>query len=65
MADSHTRKYLGDGAYVDCDGDQFAVFAHNGIQTTNIVYLDIDMLIKLVDYVKRTAPQHANAFNRS
>lgn len=36
--------YLGDGLYVDYDGWQVRLFAHNGVSATNEVFLDPDVL---------------------
>jgi hypothetical protein len=36
--------YLGDGLYVALDGYQIELFAHNGVEKTNRVFLDKEAL---------------------
>lgn len=52
--DTDGSEYIGDGAYVKWDGNAFIVFTHNGIQTTNKVYLEIPEMKKLIDFARAT-----------
>jgi hypothetical protein len=45
--------YLGDGLYASFDGYQVELYAHNGIDKTNSVFLDSATLAAFVDYVAR------------
>jgi hypothetical protein len=44
--------YLGDGLYAVFDGFQIELYAHNGIEKTNSVYLEPSVLKNFEDYVK-------------
>lgn len=46
------REYLGDGLYADFDGYQIMLVASNGIQDTDVVYLDPDVLKKFYRYAE-------------
>lgn len=37
---NHNKRYLGDGAYYECDGDGVWLTTSNGITTTNKIYLE-------------------------
>jgi hypothetical protein len=45
--------YLGDGLYAAFDGWQIELYAHNGIEKTNSVFLDSDTLAAFLKYVER------------
>ncbi len=47
------KEYLGDGLYVDFDGYQVRLSANNGIEDTNVVYLDSDLLKAFLNYIER------------
>lgn len=46
-------KYLGDGLYALFDGFQVELYASNGIEKTNQVYLEPSVLHAFLEYVKR------------
>jgi len=46
------KAYLGDGAYVDYDGDRLVLTAENGISATDTIYLDPDVWENLKSYVE-------------
>ncbi len=52
MVNRSEPTYLGDGLYATYNGWDLELFAHNGIAKTNSVYLDPEVLAKLLDYVK-------------
>jgi len=45
--------YLGDGLYVEFDGFQFRLYASNGIEVTNEVYLEPLVLKAFVEFAKQ------------
>jgi hypothetical protein len=47
------KEYLGDGLYVDFDGYQIRLSASNGIEDTNVVYLDSEVLKSFLNYIER------------
>lgn len=47
------ESYLGDGVYVETDGTHLMLKASNGIDTTNIIYLDQNVLSNLLSYIKK------------
>lgn len=52
------KTYLGDGAYVEFDGFAFVLTTENGIETTNTVVLEPEVLncfLLFVDVVKKTS----------
>lgn len=61
------HQYLGDGLYVDFDGYQIKLYAHDGMRATNTVYLEPRVLGRFLEYVEelkhnriQEAPQDAN-----
>lgn len=50
---SEFREYLGDGAFVGFDGFNIVVTAENGIRATDIVYLDLGVYQRLVEWFAR------------
>jgi hypothetical protein len=46
--------YLGDGLYVRLNRDQYEVFAHNGVEAINTVYLDPHVLEAFLKFVEET-----------
>ena len=56
---SHTKgdQYLGDGLYVSFDGYQVRLYASNGMETTNEVYLDPHVLDAFTSYLKTIKPR--------
>jgi hypothetical protein len=51
MSDNAT--YLGDGLYADFDGYGIELYAHNGIEKTNSVFLEPATYAALLKYVAR------------
>jgi hypothetical protein len=43
--------YLGDGLYAEFDGWQVRLYAHNGISSTNQVFLEPDVLVAFERYL--------------
>jgi hypothetical protein len=50
---SAPREYLGDGLYAEFDGWQIRLFAHSGVNSTNVVFLEPDVLAAFLRYVER------------
>lgn len=46
------RTYLGDGLYAEDEGYRIRLYASNGIETTNEVFLDDHMLVTLMSWRK-------------
>lgn len=46
-----TKRYLGDGAYVDFDGYALVLTAEDGIRATNTIVLEPEVYAALVAYV--------------
>lgn len=49
----HGATYLGDGLYAKYDGFQVRLFAHNGLATTNEVYLDPEVRAALIRFLEQ------------
>lgn len=48
------KEYLGDGVYADIDKyGQICLTTENGIETTNMIYLDPGVVERLTDYCTR------------
>lgn len=47
------HEYLGDGLYVNYDGFTFCLYASNGVETTNEVFLEPDVLNKFIAFAKQ------------
>lgn len=45
--------YLGDGLYASYDGYQFRLYASNGMQVTNEVFLDRLVFRAFIEYTQR------------
>ena len=52
MADEN-KAYLGDGVYANFDGYHVILTTENGIETTNIVYLEEDVYLALSKYAEK------------
>lgn len=53
MPDKTPTIYLGDGLYVAAiTPNDYCIYAHNGIERTNSVYLDFDMLTKAHEWAR-------------
>lgn len=48
-----TPTYLGDGLYVQRHGWQLELYAHNGLEKTNSVYLDDSTLRSFLAFIGR------------
>ncbi|OBG06593.1 hypothetical protein A5772_21535 [Mycolicibacter sinensis] len=48
-----TPTYLGDGLYVTHDGYQVELYAHNGLEKTNSVYLAPAEIQSFLNYLKK------------
>lgn len=46
------NQYLGDGCYVDFDGDQVRLYTSDGVCNTNEIFLDMSVLTNFIDYVE-------------
>lgn len=47
------KKYLGDGVYVEYTGEQIILSTSDGINTTNKIYLDVEVLSALSAFIKK------------
>jgi hypothetical protein len=53
----HKQKvYLGDGAYVQWDGNGLMLTAENGIVATDTVYLEVEVISSFLRYLKQQVP---------
>lgn len=43
------KEYLGDGVYVEVDNEMIALTTSDGISTTNIVYLEPEVLFSFLE----------------
>lgn len=51
--------YLGDGLYMNWEGDILVLAAYNGIEVTNVVYLEPEVLASLLQNLKKkNAPEY-------
>jgi len=46
------RTYLGDGVYVELEGDMIKLTTENGIKVTNTIYLEIHVYANLVHWIE-------------
>ena len=53
MKESNSGMYLGDGAYVELEGDVVVIYTSNGIERTNIVYLEPSAVQYLMEWLSR------------
>jgi hypothetical protein len=53
--------YLGDGLYAGFDGWQIRLAAHNGVATTNEVFLEPEVLKAFLEYAERLRRALADA----
>lgn len=47
------KEYLGDGVYVEIDGDALVLTSENGRQVLNRIVLEDAVYVKLIAYVAR------------
>lgn len=50
---SGPKEYLGDGCYVEHDGYALKLTTENGIETTNEIYLELEVYSALLRYVDK------------
>lgn len=50
------KVYLGDGCYAQYDGWMIRVFASNGMEDTNEVFLEPEVAKNLIQFVKKVMP---------
>lgn len=55
MTIRHTDKadYLGDGVYADMDGQMVRLTTENGVEATNEIFLEPEIVLALVRYAER------------
>lgn len=51
-ADQPDKTYLGDGVYVVAGHGEITLTTENGVAATNRIYMDIGVIMTLVDYLK-------------
>jgi hypothetical protein len=44
------KTYLGDGVYIDSDGNGFLLTTEDGIRATNTIYLELEVMMALREY---------------
>jgi hypothetical protein len=49
------KEYLGDGVYADMDSGMLKLTTEDGISTTNVIYLEPEVVLALLEYLKRNA----------
>ena len=57
------NEYIGDGLYADFDGWQIELYAYNGVNKTNAVYLEPDVLVAFLRYVENLKKHLTNGEN--
>lgn len=59
---SDTKVYLGDGVYLDRWHDGIVLTTENGIEVGNTIYLEPEVVLALVKFIKRmgTTPKDAS-----
>lgn len=58
--DARRRRYLGDGVYVNVDGEAIVLTTDNGIETTNTIVLEPDVWDALCTWVVETGRLHGD-----
>jgi len=53
------KDYLGDGVYAEWDGERIVLTTENGIEATNIIYLELEVIVGLERYLARLRAQLA------
>lgn len=48
------KVYLGDGVYISFDGDQYRLTTENGIEETNVIFMDPDVVRRFLEYERIT-----------
>lgn len=52
------KTYLGDGAYANFDGHHVVLTAENGVQATDTICLETEVLKKLINFIRRLPEGH-------
>lgn len=52
-----TASYLGDGLYAKYDGYHVVLFASDGINVTNEVFLDADVMAMFLHYIAKISKE--------
>ena len=47
------RTYLGDSVYIENIGHMLKLFTDNGMDTSNVIFLEPEVQIALVQYIER------------
>jgi hypothetical protein len=56
---SKDKEYLGDGVYIDHDDCAIILTTENGLAAENIIYLELDMVQGIAEYVERIKGREA------
>jgi len=51
------KEYLGDGVYIDFKDSQIVLTTENGIEITNTIYLEPEVIVSLMDYLNKLSQQ--------
>ena len=51
--EKYSKSYLGDGVYIRTDGFSTILTTEDGISATNEIYLEPDVLRKLIEYCRK------------
>jgi len=46
------KTYLGDGVYADWDRGNLKLTTENGVEATNTIYLELEVLAKLMEFLR-------------
>jgi hypothetical protein len=49
-----TKDYIGDGVYVSIENDMTRLTTENGVETTNEIFLEPEVLRAFLNYLKRS-----------
>ena len=53
------KRYLGDGVYVENDGQRLILTAEDGIQATNTIYLEPEIVGRFMQYIAELSREGA------
>lgn len=48
------KQYLGDAVYAEIENGMIKLRSSNGRETTNVIFLEYEIYLKLVEFVNRT-----------
>lgn len=51
-----SKEYLGDAVYAEYDGYGVTLTTEDGVSTTNQIYLEPEVLLELLGYVRQSYP---------